>query len=114
MLGKDNEKINKNMKALTSQYNNIKNKLSDTNKELQNTKDELKEIKKGIRFEDDKLESKSSYDIVIDISSMYDLISTGWKIKYPKGKEEYEIKNEMDTIIIGVIGNRNKGKSFIL
>ena len=45
---------------------------------------------------------------------MYDLISTGWKIKYPKGKEEYERKNEMDTIIIGVIGNRNKGKSFIL
>ena len=45
---------------------------------------------------------------------MYDLISTGWKIKYPKGKEEYERKNAMDTIIIGVIGNRNKGKLFIL
>ena len=34
--------------------------------------------------------------------------------KYPKGKDEYLRKSKKKTIIIGVIGNGNKGKSFIL
>ena len=46
MLSKNNEKMNNNIKSLTYQYNNLKNKLFDRNKDYQNTIDELKEIKK--------------------------------------------------------------------
>ena len=38
----------------------------------------------------------------------------GWEIKYPKGKENYEKKISKPSIIVGVLGNRKKGKSFIL
>lgn len=45
-MSKNNEKMNNNIKSLTYQYNNLKNKLFDRNKDYQNTIDELKEIKK--------------------------------------------------------------------
>ena len=45
------------------------------------------------------------------------LNKTGWIVKYPnkeKGREYYENKKNEPIIVIGVIGNVNKGKSFIL
>ena len=42
------------------------------------------------------------------------LYGEGWDIKYPIGKEDYEKKLQRESIIVGVLGNRNKGKSFIL
>jgi hypothetical protein len=100
-------------------------KLEDENKSLQKIIEILNKDKEEINGKflkmkviqsnnDETFDKKEGYDIVIDITSMYDLISGGWEIKYPKGKEEYERKMKMDTIVIGVIGNRNKGKSFIL
>ena len=54
------------------------------------------------------------YDVIIDIKSIKD-ISEGWKIKMnEKGKEIYENNKKQKNIIIGVIGNSNKGKSFLL
>ena len=54
------------------------------------------------------------YDIIVDIKSIKD-ICKGWEIKMSKKAEkEYEkLKNEK-VIRIGVIGNANKGKSFLL
>ena len=54
------------------------------------------------------------YDIIVDINSIKD-ITKGWKIKKSKrAKENYE-KFKSDSLIkIGVIGNANKGKSFLL
>ena len=54
------------------------------------------------------------YDIIVDIKSIKD-ICKGWDIKMSKKAEkEYEkLKNEK-VIRIGVIGNANKGKSFLL
>ena len=72
------------------------------------------ELKKNISFKSDNFNIIGAYDIIIDINSMDNLSSEGWNIKYPKGKEEYEKKMNIDSIIAGVIGNRNKGKSFIL
>ena len=87
----------------------------------------------------DELESNDGYDIIllqheglngtytkfdgttyvvnypaIDINSILSLNKAGWSIKYPKGIEVYENKRKKPAIIIGVLGNRNKGKSFIL
>ena len=70
--------------------------------------------KKSISFKLDNFNIIGAYDIILDINSVGNLSSEGWNVKYPKGKEEYERKMKMDSIIIGVIGNRNKGKSFIL
>lgn len=54
------------------------------------------------------------YDIIVDINSIKD-ITKGWKIKKSKRtKENYE-KFKSDSLIkIGVIGNANKWKSFLL
>ena len=68
-----------------------------------------KNVKKEIIFED-------FYDVIIDIKSLsYINCKKGWKIKMnDRGKKNYEeCKNER-VLKIGVLGNTNKGKSFIL
>ena len=96
----------------------IENNNNDSNKE--NSKNELsKQIINensdiGITFDLDS--TKGDYDIIIDIQSIKNLPKTGWKIKYnkEKGKEIYNQKKDEKTIIAGVIGNGNKGKSYFL
>ena len=54
------------------------------------------------------------YDIIIDIKSVKD-IEKGWIIKMTeKGENNFNTYKNKDLIRIGVIGNSNKGKSFIL
>jgi uncharacterized coiled-coil protein SlyX len=54
------------------------------------------------------------YDVIIDIKSVKD-INKGWKVKMnEKGLKNYKVYKESEIIKIGVIGNSNKGKSFIL
>ena len=54
------------------------------------------------------------YDVIIDIKSIKDIIN-GWEIKMSKRAEEKynSFKNEK-MIKVGIIGNANKGKSFLL
>ena len=58
-----------------------------------------------------KVDPKKFYDVIIYISSITEIIK-GWNIRY---REEFD-KSILDKKIvkIGVIGNSNKGKSFIL
>ena len=67
-----------------------------------------------MKFESDT--KSGDYDIILDITSFQDLVNKGWKIKYNKkeGKDQYLKKKDEPTIIVGVIGNGNKGKSFFL
>ena len=54
------------------------------------------------------------YDVIIDIKSIKD-ICEGWEIKMSdEGKKNYEEYQKQKCIKIGVIGNSNKGKSFLL
>jgi len=54
------------------------------------------------------------YDVIIDIKSVKD-INHGWEIKMnEKGEKNYNLYKEKEIIKIGVIGNANKGKSYIL
>jgi len=54
------------------------------------------------------------YDIIVDIKSMKG-ISQGWEIKMNEyAKQKYEEFKKERAIKIGVIGNANKGKSFLL
>jgi len=54
------------------------------------------------------------YDVIVHIDSIKD-INKGWKIEFnEKIKEKYESIKNQKMIKIGVIGNLNRGKSFIL
>ena len=89
-------------------------------KELQKENEDLKEKNTNLKnllfnFDNDKYK-EGEYDIVLCVDSIKNLTSDGWKIKYnkTKGKEEYEELKKKDTIVVGVVGNGNKGKSFLL
>ena len=54
------------------------------------------------------------YDVIIHIDSIKD-INKGWKVDFSeKAKEKYESFKKDKIIKIGIIGNSNKGKSFLL
>lgn len=62
---------------------------------------------------DEEIELKDFYDVIINIKSVKD-ISDGWDIiMTQKGEENYNKYRNEELIKIGVIGNSNKGKSFI-
>ena len=59
-------------------------------------------------------EKKCIYDIMINISSIIG-IKKGWEIQYSsKGKEKTENAGRNPTKIISFIGNKSRGKNFIL
>ena len=54
------------------------------------------------------------YDVIIDIKSLRD-INKGWEIKMDEnGEKRFKEHKNNKALIIGVIGNSNKGKSFLL
>ena len=87
------------------------------------SKFDLINIIKGLEKSDEiqnynKLQFEDFYDIVININSIKNVNKLGWKVKFNekglnKYKEHIDQKNLM-SITLGVIGNSNKGKSFIL
>ena len=55
------------------------------------------------------------YDLVIDIDAMKSLLGQGWEEEMTdKGKNIYEEKKDKPSVVVSVIGNQNKGKSWIL
>ena len=62
----------------------------------------------------DKKDFINFYDVIIDIKSIKD-ITQGWEIKMKENTiKKYEEYKTQKIIKIGVIGNSNKGKSFLL
>ena len=54
------------------------------------------------------------YDLIVNIKSIKD-VDKGWELKMNnRGLENYQKYKKMKVIKIGIIGNSNKGKSFIL
>ena len=100
----DNPKIHKNLDIIrTGEYSKIIN----NNIKINSNKNELiVNIK--------EIDPKDYYDVIIPINSIKD-ITKGWEIKMSKRVIESYEKLKYETIIkIGVIGNSNKGKTFIL
>ena len=66
---------------------------------------------------DDKIDAVEFYDVIVNIQSIKD-IAKGWNIKFSQRIKNYEefinIKENEKVLKIGIIGNSNKGKSFIL
>ena len=113
-LSKQNENLKKKCYELQNSLEKALSENTNSQNEIQAKNKKLDEFERGINFKIENSSEKGEYDIVIGIDSMRSLIADGWKIKYPNGKDVYERKMKMEVIIVGVIGNRNKGKSFIL
>ena len=66
---------------------------------------------------DNKINAIDFYDVIVDIQSIKDIIK-GWNIKYNERISKYNdfinSKDNEKVLKIGIIGNSNKGKSFIL
>lgn len=92
----------------------LESQLKLKDEELQNAIKNFSPEHFGLKFESDS--KTGEYDIVLDITSIRDLINKGWIVKYNReeGKQKYLNKKDEPTIVAGVIGNGNKGKSFFL
>ena len=66
---------------------------------------------------DSKIDAVEFYDVIVNIQSIKD-ITKGWNIKFNKRIRNYEEfinnKENKNVLKIGILGNSNKGKSFIL
>ena len=60
------------------------------------------------------LSEVDAYDIVIDVNSISN-ITKGWDVKMSeKGRQRYQEQSGKKSCVVGVVGNKNKGKSFLL
>ena len=104
-------------------YNKI---ISSTKKEFISSMEKLKEEINNLNSKINNLEKKEEwetskkknydnfYDVIIDISSILKL-KKGWPIEMSsEGEKKYNEFKEQNLLIIGTVGNMNKGKTFIL
>ena len=78
--------------------------------------------KREVKFKDNsyivnKIDAVEFYDIIVNIQSIKD-ITKGWNIKFSQRFKNYEEfinnKENKKVLKIGILGNSNRGKSFIL
>jgi predicted GTPase len=60
----------------------------------------------------EKFEKENFYDVIIKINLLNELMIDGWEISYSKEKYEQNINTKL--IPISVIGESNRGKSYLL
>ena len=104
-------------------YKDSNDLISDEKEKLQNSNNILEKTVKELQERINILEKNNEinnylaenfYDVIIDIKSIKG-IAQGWKIKMTeKGKRIYTEYKNKECLRIGVIGNSNKGKSFLL
>ena len=100
-------------KKLETERNNLKEKVEKFTDEI-DIKDKILKNEYNEEFVGKKLEE--FYDIVINIKSIYSLATPeGWPIKWNANRKEIQnlIKNK-ELLKIGILGNGNIGKSFLL
>lgn len=105
---KSNAIKEKELKKLEDQLNKTKNYIENDLKK--------KQSKWDMQFAIDIKNHKAIeyYDVIVCIDSILG-IESGWKVKYSeKGKEIYEKMKNKELVKVGVVGLRNKGKSWIL
>ena len=124
ILKKDSEKLKKKNALLIEGINGDLEKIKKL-KELGLEGDNIKEKENLIKINPEnneiigyqKFEKPNFvdfYDVIVHIDSIKD-INKGWKIDMnQKGEQNYQKYKNEKVIKIGVIGNANKGKSFIL
>ena len=101
-------KLREKMGVIPKKSENSKNEI------VQNKTTNILQLNQNIILNDEKQKFAGFYDVIVHIDSIKD-INKGWKIEMNKrGEKIYnEFKNK-PMLKIGIIGNANKGKSFIL
>ena len=94
------------------------NKLKVQNRALKEENQNYRQIissTKALLEANDKNNSRFNYDIAIEIESFNQIIN-GWDIKFGNnnGKKIYLEMRNKDTLLIGILGLKNKGKSYII
>ena len=91
------------------------NKLNtESEKIIENLKEQINKLNQSFKINESYINDTEFYDIVVDINSIIS-ITDGWKIYFnKKGKDNYKNLTSEKYIKVGVIGNRNMGKSFLL
>ena len=86
----------------------------DSDNDSKNEK--IDQYKFGTSFANQGIKNEEKYyDIIIDIDSIKKLFKKGWDIKYTEeGDKKYEQKKNENLTVVAVIGNKNRGKSYIL
>ena len=97
----------------------MKKKIEKLEKENENWRKENEKLEKVTEafkgtYHDYRFKLENFYDIIVDIDSLRHMIK-GWKVKFTEiGKKNYDIMKDKEVLIVGVVGNRNRGKSFVL
>ena len=119
--------INNQNQELLNQINQYKEseksyqkEIEKSSQKIQQLNDEIENMKKDAKYNSTEKENLSKdplefYNIIGDINSMQNVNTVGWD--FYMNEEGYNIiqsKEKTERLVIGVMGNRNKGKSFIL
>jgi len=130
------EKYNKTIKELNEKIEDYKNRINNKKEQIEKLNNDKSTLEKNLIgnntihidknnkiIENNLMDNLKDfnkkyfldfYDLIIDIKSVKD-VNKGWKIKMNKrGLDNYKEHKKSNVIKIGVIGNSNKGKSFIL
>ena len=106
--------------SLKNENNTLKNKLKEEEQKFNENKlknDFIQNFAKNNTkaiINNRQLNDKIDYDIIIKIETLKALLN-GWEIKYGKeGKQNYLNKKDKKILLIGLLGLKNSGKTFIL
>ncbi len=108
------EITNKQSEQYKKEKDTLTQKISNLEQEREEQKINAEKFEKQFSSRYDLVKAENFYDIIAGIDSIKN-IEKGWKIRFSDLGEQLYKKNEgNDCIKIGVVGNGNKGKSFLL
>ena len=117
LLEKNSEdymKSSEKIKDLNNELSNLKNDLIEKQKQITILEKIKDERRMDLKYDKEEFSAEKFYDIIIDINSLKG-IKKGWEIKWGnENAKNYESLINNKSLRIGVLGNQNKGKSFIL
>ena len=117
---KNKTKLEHQIPDLTKEINQYKENEKNFKNEIQKLNNDIANIQKDTKFNLIEKENLSKdplefYDIIGNINSIQNVSINGWD--FYMNEEGFKIDQSKDIderLVIGVMGNRNKGKSFIL
>ena len=106
--------VTQKLKDETQKLKDETQKLKDATQKLKDATQKLEKLSKNDEWDSSKQKATKFYDIIININSILK-VKEGWEIEMTEeGERKYEEFKNQNLIVIGVVGNMNKGKSFIL
>ena len=117
-INKNNDILKELLSDKNKEIKELNDKIEQLNKENKNLINKFKEYNNNQillkKINDINKKHENFYDIVVHIDSIKN-INRGWKVQMsPNVKKYYKDYKTQQVLRIGVIGNANKGKSFIL